>query len=646
MGKYSQKEGTARHCAYKNKYLMTIVSILISCIFFCTSGCALSDEKADSRQHEEIKEDENIFSSFYGGDNDIYFEDIDEIIKYTEEAGCNTLTIPIAWGFVEQKKGEYLFDRYEEILDKVIASGISVIIVLDTGGRPLIYNNEIVDWSIPEWAREEFCNDLSVNFNGEIVPAFDYCSVDHISTLNEFYNRTLDWLSEKYKKHILGVSPGIMKEFEIKYNQAGFLWEGYTDNARQMWQDYLLDKYGTIDEINKKFGTNYSIVDEVRLPIVNYNESITHPHSTQEYADFMDYRENVIVKYVSGFTDIIKKKGFQTIGYFGQYMFPLDAIYATGVISKCTSLFDIAVIDYNFFDGYKEQYNSDIPAFLTNLTSNLGYEKVVTGVYFERVSLDGKQEFVDSICENIKTDGHSSGIEIGSVISNSKKKIYFKVPSKQNSPQNNIAVFTSELNFYNTHGEYEEYQNYLLDSVVELYHILQFELGISVDVISDKNAINDELGKYDLIILPCQIFVDDDVLKKFVDYVQGGGRIIQDFRFGEYNAAGSELKGGELFGIKTQEAVGGDIRIKGDSQSYKLSQIYDVIPTAYRYSMGDGSNTLTRYSDDTITVVYKNTMTWGFQPQLQYKINKNSSYRQYIKMTIDYMLDEKNFHSS
>ena len=627
--------------------------ILVAFVVVCVVLCVIFQQKKSENKREETnytlnleKEKIDSFKSiYYGGDNDIVFEDPNEVVSFLDAQGeCNAVTIPIAWSMVEPVDDQYSYDKYKLVLEKITEAGYDLIIVIDAGGRSILKDGEIVSYSIPDWLWEKYPQAESIDFEGNKTGSFDYFSTEGIEEIRNFYSNTIEWLLDNYKSDIVGIAPGIMGEGEIKYAQTGFRWQSYSNAANKKFQAFLCKKYGSIERLNKKMETNYSSFFEIEMPIINYNNTVTSINTEENrlFTEMMICRENQIKEFVSKLVELIHEKKQIAIGYFGQFMFPLDAIYATGVVSKCSDLFDAAVIDYNFFDGYKEVYDADIPAYLTNLVSNLGYKKVYTGLYFERVSLDGKSDFIKELSDNIVIDGHSDGLEIGSLANNTEDNISFTSTTKKNKEKSKIAIYTSEWNFYKTHGENEEYQSYLSDSVVKLYHILQFELGVPVEVISDYNIESDQLNNFDIVFLPCQIFVPETSVKEFENYIKNGGKLIQDFRFGEYDNYGKSMakKANEIFGIeelKMQE--GNSILIDNKTNCYYgIKSIGKGIPSSCSYRTKDNSKKLFLTLDlRKVGVKTKNTVTWGFQPQIQYQKKNDDKYINLINDSIIYL---------
>lgn len=589
--------------------------------------------------HELEKMEAEPFQSFFiGGSTDIVYMPIDEIVEIvTQQTYCNAVTIPISWGVVEASKDIYNFEAYQNIISRIIENGKKIILVIDIGGRGLTLNGEVVVNSIPDWFFKEFPAAQAVNFYNEPINALDLSASDGKSEILEFCQRTVRWAKDLYGGSIVGFAPGIMSEFEIKLMNKEYKWEPYTVNALHMFQEFLREKYGTIEQLNSANNMDLKSFDEVVFPVVDYNTSVLSLGSERDclYTDMMIFREDLIYNFLSDITEVIHEEGAITVGYFGQFMFPLDAIYATGVAQKCSDIIDIAVIDYNFFDGYKETYNVYIPAFLTNLMSNIGYDKVITGLYFERVDLDNNNtDFLEKTIEHIKIDAHSYGIEVGSL--SPKYAEYFNFTSSINVQKSKIALYVSEWNFYKTHGEYEEYINYLSDAAVELYRDLEFELGIPVEIITDINVLRGELNEFEIVIIPTQIYVDEQVKLAILEYGNGGGKIIQDFRFGEFDSYGYSKGdwGDKLFCIDAKSATDQRIELYYDDQKFSIYSTYKHLPSYYLTESLSEVDHLLSDGQSNIGIATNSTIVWGFQPQLLYRSSENKVYLKFINDSI------------
>lgn len=634
-----------------------VVIILLICIPFLSENKNeyQPDTVSIDRYQLDTASIDQFTSMYYGGENEIVYESAETIVDYLNMAGnVKAVTIPVAWNIVEPEKGNISFDMYKPIIDTIVSNGFKLIIIIDAEGRAILKDGIEIDRSIPDWVWEEYPDSVALDFEGNPTGTFDYCSDETLDITTQFYNRTIAWFDENYGEHIEGFSPGIMGEGEIKFSQTGFRWQTYSERAQESFRVFLQNKYGDISALNDKMDTDYNSYQEISMPVINYNNTVVSPNIGESmlYTELMIFREDAIVNYVSTFTDVIHSNNYPTIGYFGQFMFPLDAIYATGVVSKCSDIFDIAVIDYNFFDGYKPDYNTVIPAYLTNLVSNLGYKKVYTGLYFERISLNDSAQFVSEVNNNIIADAHSDGLEIGSLTNNTKDTVTFTSPTYKKSEKSKIALYTSEWNYYKTHGENEIYQNYLSDSAVELFSMLEFELDIPVEVITDKNVLEGDLKDFSLVLLPTQMFVASEVKKQITEYGLQGGNLIQDFRFGEFDEYGKPTGdwGNEVFRIGALQAGSDEIVIDPDEYNIRLFTIYNDLPVYYEiYGMDSVGNSITcseLYKSEggkvnSIGLKTDHSIVWAFQPQLYYEKTRDPRYLSLVENSIYSLVDKK-----
>ena len=622
--------------------LCIIIAVFVI-IFVKKSNAKMEIIETKYSRKLETEPIEEFMSCFYGGTSEIIYENPERIISDLNKSGnYNSITLPIAWSIVESVESQYDFSAYENVLNAITNAGYNMIIVIDTGGRPILKNNVIVDTStIPDWLFTKYPTACSQDFEGNKTNSLDYFAGDATEAIKKFYKETIDWVGNNYGDYVEGFAPGIMSEFEIKYPQTGFRWESYSEKAQNAYRAYLKEKYINVDNVNAMLGTDISDFSEITMPVVNYNNSIVSVNTEENglYTELMEFRENQIVRFTKQFTDIIKNEGWESIGYFGQCMFPIDAIYCTGVILKCVDLFDIAVIDYNFYDGYKEVYDSDWPPFLTNMVANLGYKKVYTGIYFERISLDGRQEFVSELNRKITIDGHSSGLEIGSLTNNTSEKVDFSIPKEVKKEKSKVAIYTSEWNYYKTHGESEAYLNYLSDSTIKLFSVLQYELGIPVEVITDTNVLQGQLKEFEILFLPCQMYVSDSVVKEIETYALNGGNIIQDFRYNEYDNYGNAKNehNNELFGIGAVSAKSEKTKIRYMKEKVKLpiEVTYENIPTHYYFAKAhENHEYMFEKGKNSIGIKTDNTIVWGVQPQLQYFKTGDSNWLYIINESI------------
>jgi beta-galactosidase GanA len=88
------------------------------------------------------------------------------------------------------------------------------------------------------------------------------------------------------------------------------------------------------------------------------------------------------------------------------------------------------------------------------------------------------------------------------------------------------------------------------------YEVLQ-RSHIRHSIIEEDSILNDDLSKYDLLILPVCACMRDEVANKIRDFVAKGGNLISEFDTGYYNEYGTKSDALKLAVIQGIEKVNG-----------------------------------------------------------------------------------------
>ena len=633
------------------KKLLLLVAICSLFLTACANGKGWLYLNKLEILDEQVVKQEKMTSYFLG---DIQYMDNETIINTLKENDVHSITIPIAWSEVEPQSGVFTFEKYKDVMDLYTENGFNFIIILDTTER-ILCNNEggavvnedgSIKTSFPSHVSEELSDEKMVNFSNEKLYGFDYIFGKHNERIEAFYNETLDFLNHNYKNNVIAVSPGIMSEFEVKYPQSDYKWTSYSAEFNRLFVEYLSEQYSDISHLNKALNVEYHNFEEIKLPKIDYNNSIETSSVTDDplFVDFMEFRENQLVKYLTPYIDNIRNHGFETIGYFAQFYHPQDAIYATHIINKCVDLYDRIVVDFNFHDGYKESFDSMVPAFLTNYAKNAGYKKVYTGLYVEKIDFEKNLDFLQECLDKISNDGNSDGIEIGNVMPITKLPTisldYYKNSLTKNDVK--IGMYFSKWNTYKTHGESETNINYFTSSFTNMLDIVQNKLGYSVDVISDDGILN-RIDEYDLIIIPAQIIVAKEVEDKLSDYVENNhGKVLIDYRFAEFDAYGNSNDTSSLFNqnVKGSQGLNEEVTISnGEFSSVKIVKNDNNLPNIYFTDLADkGSSLFSDGSGNFIGMREENFVVLGFQPQNLFFAYEDDVYVEVLDYYIEQLL--------
>ena len=192
----------------------------------------------------------------YGGDyNPEQWLDEPDIlekdIQYMKEAGINTVTLGIfSWSLLEPEEGTYNLQWLEDRINVLYENGISVILSTPSGARP-------------KWMADRYPEILRVredrqrNLFGE---RHNHCYTSPV--FREKVRAINQHLAEKFAHH-----PAVIL-WHISNEYGG---ECHCPLCQKAFQDWLLKRYKTIDQLNKSWWTmfwshTYPSFDAVESP--------------------------------------------------------------------------------------------------------------------------------------------------------------------------------------------------------------------------------------------------------------------------------------------------------------------------------------------------------------------------------------------
>ncbi|MFQ3675347.1 MAG: beta-galactosidase, partial [Endomicrobiia bacterium] len=184
-------------------------------------------------------------------------------LKLAKEAGLNTVSTYIPWCIHEAEDGKINLDEFIDYCSEVKNFGLYLISRVGP-----ISNAELLLEGLPKWLSEK---------HPEIyVKGKDLINLPH-ATLVSYNNPTfLNYVKRWYGK----VLPIVAKNQVIDggnivlvqlCNEIGMVhWLNkaidYSEQSQKMYREYLRKKYVKIDYLNKKYGTNYTDFNEIKLP--------------------------------------------------------------------------------------------------------------------------------------------------------------------------------------------------------------------------------------------------------------------------------------------------------------------------------------------------------------------------------------------
>ncbi len=222
--------------------------------------------------------------------------EIDKDIQRCKELSINTLRIgEFAWGKMEPREGEFHFDWLETMVDKLYENDIYTLLCTPTCTPPRWLLNRYPETRIvsPDHVREDVSS---------------RCHVCKTSTVAREKNAIIVTEMAKAFAGHKGVIGWQIDNEIYPYNDGCFC-----DNCKEAFRKYLKDIYGSIENLNKKWGMGrwsleYESFEAVQPP---YPKQWRHPSLRKAWWDFQCAQ---IKSYVEEQADILHKFGCTNVG--------------------------------------------------------------------------------------------------------------------------------------------------------------------------------------------------------------------------------------------------------------------------------------------------------------------------------------------
>jgi beta-galactosidase len=260
------------------------------------------------------------------------------------------------------------------------------------------------------------------------------------------------------------------------------------------WRDY---KESTESAFYKKYNN--------RQPIISYNNDIAAgaPKSEPLLHAQKEFREDRLVEATCAYAKVIQNNGAEAIGYFAETFTSHDAIYGAGVVEKLQKCIDIAVIDFNFYDGYRLISDADILPCSPTTWAHLGTRDHGRRLWGALGSRKKRQNLplIQRSIEQSLLQSQVIGYEIGgfehqtdgkvlaSLELNKINQIAASVKTKSQK-RLRIGILGSTSNFHVWHGERSAGRNIHHDTLFAAYKILSNQPDMEVHLIGEKNLLN------------------------------------------------------------------------------------------------------------------------------------------------------------
>lgn len=210
----------------------------------------------------------NFPHMLHGGDyNPDQWQDMPEILsedmRLMKLANCNEMTVGIfAWSALEPEEGKFDFTFLDKAMDDIYAAGGRVILATPSGARPV-------------WMAQKYPEVLRTDENG-IRNLFgrrhNHCFTSPV--YREKVRIINTKLAQRYKNHPALIAWHLSNEY------SG---ECHCETCKQAFRDWLKNKYGTLENLNKQWWTAfwahmYTSWDQINPP-AKRGDTIVHGHN-------------------------------------------------------------------------------------------------------------------------------------------------------------------------------------------------------------------------------------------------------------------------------------------------------------------------------------------------------------------------------
>ena len=218
--------------------------------------------------------------------------------RLMREGGFNTVRIgEFAWALIEKREGEFDFTLFDEAIEVLKKEEIKVILCTPTAAPPKWLSDKYDILQRDKYGREK-----------------GWGSRRESCANNPYYIEKSKIIVEKMAEHYADNPDVIAWQIDNEFGCHGST-RCYCEHCRKSFSEWLKVRYGSIDELNDKWGNvfwslNYSSFDDVILPAYNSCEGTfgnTMSHNPALDLEFRRFSSDSWVRYQKMQADILRK---------------------------------------------------------------------------------------------------------------------------------------------------------------------------------------------------------------------------------------------------------------------------------------------------------------------------------------------------
>lgn len=467
---------------------------------------------------------------------------IDEDISRMKKMGANIIRIgEFAWHLMEKTEGKYDFKFFDMVIEKAKKQGLKIMF-----GTPTA--------TFPAWLAQRHPSILSEDEFGHkriFGGRRQYCFNSEVYI--EYTKKIVSKLIEHYKDEESIIVWQIDNEFGHEGSDMC-----YCHQCESRFREFLKDKYKDINRLNTIYGTifwgqTYNNFGEV--PIPRPTIAMHNPALSLDWARFRSYSINNYAKLQIDLVRRIK----------GEHQ-KITHNFSGGFFDKAFDLNKVAEeLDFASYDNYPVWGGLREPLRPAHIAMTHDYIRGLKNKnYWIVEELMGAQghniigylprpneakmwacQAVARGCENMlffRWRGMTKGAEqfcLGIMDQdNEEGRKFYEIQSFIRDISNYEEVINSEIksdiaviydfdNNWSWHYQQQSSKFNFTEELLRLYTPF-YELNTNIDVIS----VDKDFSKYKVLVVPVMQIIDEELGKRFENFVIEGGKIIFSFRAG------------------------------------------------------------------------------------------------------------------
>ncbi|HVP48904.1 MAG TPA: beta-galactosidase [Bryobacteraceae bacterium] len=465
-----------------------------------------------------------------------------------------------AWAFMEPEEGRYEFGWLDKGVDLARKHGLKVILCTPSA-------------TPPAWLARNHPDILMVRADGTRM---NHGSREQADWSSLVYRRYVEKIVEKMAEHY-GSNPtvwGWQLDNELSHYGAGM---SYSPAAQQRFRDWLREKYGTVERLNRDWGNSfwsqmYNNFDQIQMPNPHELVAGANPHAmldlhrwfASEAADYLRFQASVLRRHVKGqwittnfmmnydlINPALSEKDLDIMAFT---MYPVSGGLFRGQLGF--RMGDPAAVSFTHdflrnlgsgIEGPMELQPGQVNWAPVNpwpqpgvihawIMRGFGLGARLVCVYRYRQPLAGDELYHKTMVE---PDGVTLAPGGKEFIQSIKDVQLLRTLYKPNMPPpaDYNARRTAFLYNFENRWDMENHKQTVrwdsFDHLLKYYRALK-SLIAPVDVITEAK----DFSKYPYLVAPAYQLIDKEVIARFTRYVENGGTLILTCRTGQKDRRG------------------------------------------------------------------------------------------------------------